>query len=477
MAKTATGASNLQQNQIKRKVVPDAIVIFRPTDKFKGEFGFDWIRLDTKLKTENGEQDYFTPGIMGYYVKGGNSATCKFGRNSCSIINHPVCTTALKCFDCLGPKCEPCLDTNAWSGTLRHDNNPNDIEQLGGQTKALRGSFLTYSNSFLKDNTILNTIHGKAIKRKWFTYTPKMTLLPKKTAYLNYFVYIKNESLEKGLVWKYKKEFFNVNIKKKENKGTLDAWQKLLVEIKCKKEFSQKEYIEVYIDDDSKPEKLCGQLEILPNNKGVQEKKELLIIKVKTKLSKKTKTGKFKKEELKIFENVGRQAYINFVSSEKKISFVDNSDFTQKYVNITNSQIVDFDEPTTKPGCNKYILQYLVEECNKKYPKHINSTKVFLIDEETDDGTLGYSLDKATNACVIFKTEDASTVIHEILHVYGLAHTFTAQQVAAGIALRVDYTHKALQTDNIMDYSHWYKIEKINLFQWQWKAINPKISL
>jgi len=110
-------------------------------------------------------------------------------------------------------------------------------------------------------------------------------------------------------------------------------------------------------------------------------------------------------------------------------------------------------------------LQAYIDEYTYRFNRHFMNASIF--------DNLILRMIKA-NACVIFKSEDKSTAAHEILHMLDLAHTFTAQQATN---LKSEFTYKALNTNNVMDYSHWLEIEKYSLFHWQWKIINTNLKI
>ena len=82
---------------------------------------------------------------------------------------------------------------------------------------------------------------------------------------------------------------------------------------------------------------------------------------------------------------------------------------------------------------------------------------------------------------VLFSGLDEETLAHEILHSFGLPHTFTNNVLPL-----VPCTFKAQETHNMMDYSHWkYELDLVTernskdrfyTWYWQWRIINRNIN-
>jgi hypothetical protein len=223
--------------------------------------------------------------------------------------------------------------------------------------------------------------NNKNYAKKWYSFSPKLTLLPDKTAQLEYRVYIIDEALEKELLWEYNKDIFSVNIKQKENISTVNNWQILSLEIKCKKEFKYKEYITVKyfkdkdIDKDKEKEKkkgvICGQIEVLPNNKASQQELELVIINVTTELMQgKKRTGKLRKEVKEALTNVGQQALLKFKIKTTDISVAKDNDFFlyRDYVKgIPYPVLKDYRANLKISDEQSYIAIYLSKKLPKTY--------------------------------------------------------------------------------------------------------------
>lgn len=113
----------------------------------------------------------------------------------------------------------------------------------------------------------------------------------------------------------------------------------------------------------------------------------------------------------------------------------------------------------------------------------VNAYKIFFLDSPffasaavADDSTIGGGLagranDIISHSTIIAKVpKDPSTVCHELLHCFGLYHSFSNREY---------YTYKKCMTSNIMDY-HFLEmngekkyncLELITLSLWQWRKI------
>lgn len=112
----------------------------------------------------------------------------------------------------------------------------------------------------------------------------------------------------------------------------------------------------------------------------------------------------------------------------------------------------------------------------------VNAYKIFFLDlpvfrdsAEADDSEKGGLAGKANkivskSAIIAMVPENPSTVCHELLHCFGLYHSFSN---------RGDFTYKKCMTSNIMDYQFlevadekkYNSLERVSLSLWQWRKI------
>ena len=113
----------------------------------------------------------------------------------------------------------------------------------------------------------------------------------------------------------------------------------------------------------------------------------------------------------------------------------------------------------------EYIGTKLERWFNESYPSLANAYKVFFIGEYGLRVTNGrdYYLGGHANGIpskglVVYKDPGDSVVCHEILHCFGLWHSFSNKS---------KHTFVKRKTNNIMDYSK----DTISLWRWQWNVI------
>ena len=118
-----------------------------------------------------------------------------------------------------------------------------------------------------------------------------------------------------------------------------------------------------------------------------------------------------------------------------------------------------------------YIGDKLEQWFNEKYPSMTNAYKIFFLGEygmrvtNGEDVYLGgHANDIPSKGLVIYKDPDESVVCHEILHCYGLYHSFSNEG---------KHTFEKKKTSNIMDYS----TNTISLWRWQWNIIGNALDV
>lgn len=113
----------------------------------------------------------------------------------------------------------------------------------------------------------------------------------------------------------------------------------------------------------------------------------------------------------------------------------------------------------------EYIGDKLEQWFNQEYPNLANTYKIFFLGESgmrvtngNDVYLGGHANGIPSKGLVIYKNPEESVVCHEILHCYGLYHSFSNSS---------KHTFEKKKTSNIMDYS----INTISLWRWQWNVI------
>jgi hypothetical protein len=120
---------------------------------------------------------------------------------------------------------------------------------------------------------------------------------------------------------------------------------------------------------------------------------------------------------------------------------------------------------------NETIGSKLEQLFNKQYPSLTKSYKIFFIGEHGMRSSKGRPVYLGGHAngipskgLVIYKDPNESVVCHEILHCYGLYHSFSNNS---------KHTFEKFKTSNIMDYS----TDTISLWRWQWNVIGNALDV
>jgi len=128
---------------------------------------------------------------------------------------------------------------------------------------------------------------------------------------------------------------------------------------------------------------------------------------------------------------------------------------------------------------NISLGQKIEKEFNNKYKNLKNALKLFLCPLKCFDGNKidnapprpseelgGHAVDIPSKSCVVFNnnpndTSDAFIPCHELLHSFGLWHSFSN---------RSPHTFEKWKTSNLMDYPN--SLQQMSLWRWQWHLIN-----
>ncbi|SSZ55690.1 hypothetical protein [Bergeyella zoohelcum] len=395
------------------------IVNFRPKKDWKGEFGFDWMRMgDTKLFN-----DYAFEKIVAYQYKDEY---------------YKVKET----------------NSNAYLGHFKTDED---------MCRKLKKEYTPY------------TIPWQKKKDKMVEYfVPWLTIQKNKEAKITFFAEIEEEAdyLEFD-----ENQYFEFTPKKIDIKGRkkirLNDFE---VNIKCIEEFSTDQAVTLKAYKNT-PENalnsIAGKINVWANDKSKQKKKDVVFVEVITKTPNAIKLNQpdASEEKARINQYLG-QAYIQ-LSDTSDIVELDLSNDKNFLSFVTNGEI----DPNKKSG-GKELEDYLKSKLEAAYPKkYAQHFKAFYFAEHgyhPNGGNLsGYSSHGA-DYVVVFKSRNNQTAAHEFLHSMNLAHTFTNKEASAHAL----YTYEYAKTDNLMDYSHHggNDHKRCSLFYWQWKIANSSIQ-
>ncbi|WP_264857519.1 hypothetical protein, partial [Capnocytophaga catalasegens] len=399
------------------------MVKFRPHDKWQGEFGFDWLR-----EGDSGQLgDTWFGKIMGRYY------------------NEVSFSTLF-------------TNTNSWSNYFK--------KELDMYNRKLR----LYTNL---------QINWKSVKGKPYFYAvPMLTLLKGKTATFN--LKLEIEETPKKLTFEFADDDATTYLKLNKTEitdireGKYTLYNQLSIE--CIKEFDDIQILYVKADDE-----ICGAIKIHPNSsKYIENENKIVFIKVKTDLNGEI-NGLLKEEEKeKIIKILGQALVKPKIEEEKEMLDCKGNVFKTKFATFvwidTKKRIaaykisIEGKTETQAIQLQNDLLRYLEQKTRSKFgDKYDNYYKIYLINEPASWN--GYS-NSETKMSICFQSRTEETVIHELLHMMRLPHTF------ASVGQRAIFTYEQGKTNNIMDYSHQKKygnVPRITLFHWQWKIINPKL--
>lgn len=249
-----------------------------------------------------------------------------------------------------------------------------------------------------------------------------------------------------------------------------DKWIVALVAIKQK--------------DGSYKVSLAGGLKLLK-----PEVKELDVLVIHTKLGtrKSDDFGEPKRKWLEPFKNYMGQALIkvNIIKTDNKgepieINLSQNEE-SKKMYRLRGSNLLEEKKGFSNHMSRVFYAEY--PELNKKP----NTLKLFFLDVEKYENVIiqGEPNRKDTRGTAfgnylvrLFSKHEIETIVHESFHALGLAHSFKYEPT--------HYVFKAMETDNIMDYSDWDKypcsgkphtpIKAYTTWQWQWRIVRIRIN-
>lgn len=421
----AKGVShNMPQSPPLQQLI-QLIVQFRPNKNWKGEFGFDWMRIgDTSLFNDQKFED-----IVAYQYE-----DAKF-------------TTKVKNDN----KYDGYFEVNeTMFNNLKKEYNPFSVAWKTEKDKKT----------------------GKDVPEEYFI--PWLSILKDKEVKITFFAEIQQEA---DYLEFTKSGYFTFTPDKIEIKGKKKiALNDYEVTVKCIKEFTSNQTIELKAfktEAGATVESIAGKINVWANDNTKQKKKDVVFVEIKTpELS--TGSGKNKpniNDEKNRINQYLEQAYIK-LSDDSDIVELDltaDKNFTDF---ITNGEV----DPDKKSG-GKELQDYLKVQLEKAYPKkYTKHFKAFYFAEHGYDvrgHVSGYS-NYGADYVVVFKSKNDQTAAHEFLHSMNLAHTF-ANKEASSHAL---YTYEYRKTDNLLDYSHHggNDNKRCSLYYWQWRKANSSIK-
>ena len=466
-----------------------AVVHFRPLDSWRGEFGFDWLRVDDGNLLPN-------DSVYATIIDGG------YGDGIVDLTRGATGTAYEK------------LKTQYHQHTIKRKNTTNTDTY-----------FIPYLSLFSKE-----------FVDKLAASPNRPAVLPQYEAEIQLLIEIE-EDIDR-LEFEYedisKGGFFKLDKKVLSNKNKISLTKGETIKITCLKDLDSDKEIKIYAYPkiDTEPElilgseiqaveeqaafnelesflcrKLAGRIIVLQNNHQTREEQKFVFVPVKTNISGTTEEGEFKTEETIIFYNSLYQSLVIPIVEcySGCLDLSANQDFQICTNERGNEQIGKYIEPTdrvinndweeknpdgtTKNTFNKVIQDIFFQERNKngelkniKYKE--NYFTVFVLQGDALAGDLGqievrevrennqlvYNFFKNL---VVFKNRKISTLSHEAYHGFGIYHTHReADELLVITQKNKKYVYVRRTTTNIISYSP----NRYSSWRWQWNIINPKIK-
>ena len=415
-----------QTRTVNVKVIPPpkVVVQFRPNSAWKGEFGFDWIRIkDTSFFGDNNYEDIVSKQYS----------------------------------DSKHTKLEK--DGNARKGYFKKD------EKL---FKSLKKKYDTFSVPWAKTDK-----SGKTTPED--VYVPWLSLANGKEAKLSLVLEIEEEA---DYIEFEDNENFEITPKLTDisgKKGKLEL--KDSITLKCIKEFNADQLLEVkaYKKIASSGELLeekAGKLKSWANDATNQKMKKVVFVEVKTPpISQKKEQKANATNEKDRINKYLNQAFIKLDKASDIVALDVTKD--ADFLKFIKTKSIDYTNNTDKDKLHDFLKEKLKKDFKNIYKNHF---KAFYFAEPggSTGGLSGYSQPGAEYV-VVFKSANDQTASHEFLHSMNLAHSFANSEADKNAEFTYEYT----KTDNLLDYSHHlpgHKNDRCSLWYWQWVKANNSIT-
>ena len=445
--KTGTGARRVEREEIRPE--PKCVVYFRPHSDYKGEFGFDWLRVkDNGLATE---PDYESIIENGY-------------RDGISDLNRDAYAALMR----------------EYKQVTVRDTYPRiaDID--------------TYRVPYL--NLFSKTFYD--------TFPSAITPKPPYQAKLDVLVGIKDTDVDE-IKFEFNENFLSINGRDEfslSDKAITPLKKSTTITIACKRDITTDKNGEILvyaIKDGNR--RLAGKLMVGKNDVTSRKEAKFVFVCVRTNIDER-KIGTFTKNEkdeqaqsrnilyqalVRPFIWVGTKHYKGLITRDIVLDLSNDPDFKLggKYINpdgsinLSSGKIVDPDDSRFQiyPIFGDLRKKFMDNPANSLYQRN-KCIPIFAFGEGGSLFGMAESIGKLKSA-IVFNSRldvDDSTTIHEVLHCFGLRHTFRESDPINDD--RQKYIFKAKSgneaTDNIMSYNDG---NMITTWNWQWKIIRNYI--
>ena len=440
MPNVGTGAAKVEKGKNDKKPIPKCIVYFRPETSYKGEFGFDWLRVkDNGLAAE---PDYESIIESGY--KDGSTDYTK-----------PEAYNALK-------------------------REYKKIPFIMG--------FNTYCIPYLN------------LFSKTYSDTVNITPKPPYEAKLKVLVEIKDADVDE-IKFEFNKSIFSINDKEEfslPDKNICPLKISTTIKITCKKDITTDADGEILVyaypkGSKSKPEaeqkaerKLAGKLLVGKNDAANRKEAKFVFVCVKTNVAGAVKTGTFTQAEQNQLRNTLYQVLV------RPLIWVRKKDANGAYNDIvldlkndvnfkTRGKYINSNGKLNEDADGGSMFSYLRNKF-KNDPKNSAYKEcfpVFAIAADNYDGALGQVEGIGIKNLVLFNGRNSQVIGHEALHGFGLWHTHrerSGEPIIRQANKKYVFPHGHYDsnnaTDNVMSYRNNHMITTWN---WQWKIIRKNV--
>ena len=425
---SSNGSHTITVKKVARKkfITSKCMAEFRPHSAWKGEFGFDWLRI-SRLDSENYES----------LLKGGYKGNDASGKPE--SFSEADAFTKLK----------------------------GEYESLKTVVKGKPEYFIPYINVYPEKTP----------------GDPK----PPDTVKLKIILTIEDETAEE-LKMEFNKEYFEMvpNTPVSFPKGV--GKHELEISIKCIKEFSSDQQIKIVAETRETSGKflsyVAGKIIIGINNASHRKEVKFVLVKVKTKIRRSENTGNIPAAEKKRLADALHQALIHGIfengpdldlTNDEEYKITTTLFFRKKYgkfIYKTNGTDGNIDGGVWED----YPDQGMFKDMRKKYidihSKYRDYFTIFALDEPTfDPVTYGQVQKFGIHNVALFKNPGGNrpegVLAHEVGHGLGLEHSHAVVEGPNN-----KFVFEKSKTDNIMSYNF---TSMMTTWRWQWLIMKSSL--